>query len=89
MNPWDDTDVDRLIDSPVLSALWREWFSAPRGYKPPDEVKQARQGLADLVHRVGDRAMSRDERRLSAKYRRVMSAHTDALVSKWSSAAAS
>lgn len=77
------------MTDPLIRALSREHSASPAGYSPPEDVKAARKALRDLLARTKDRARTRDEKRLAARYTATVEAHHDALMAKHSSAAPS
>ncbi|NHA01889.1 DUF1367 family protein [Nocardioides sp. W3-2-3] len=64
-------------------ALTREHFATPGGYRSPAEVDAACKASADLADRTKDRLLTRDEKRLAARYTATVKSHYDALVTKW------
>lgn len=66
-----------------MAAITREHWTSPKGYQPPDEVLTAQKALHDLVFRKEYGAtFSRDEKRLQARYERIIQDHRAGLVAK-------
>lgn len=74
--------TDDVFPLPFVRALYAEHCATPGGYRPPEDVQAANQALKDLVARIGDRAMTRDERRLASKYAATRRGHEDAVMAK-------
>ena len=65
-----------------LAAVTREHFSSPNGYQPPADVLAAQKAKGDLIDRTKYAGYTRDDRRLLARYEKVISAHHADLVAK-------
>lgn len=80
--------TDLMKADPFISALTREHFATPGGYRPPEDVDAARKALSDLVaRRVVGTVKERDYHRLAARYGATIKAHEDALMAKHSATA--
>lgn len=71
---------EHLVTAPRFTPadhVTASYLAHQAGEIPPEHITATRKALADLVGRTSDREMTRDERRLHAKYVRTIDAYRD------------